>query len=57
MYEIGPIFQGTSDAYSFTNWERVAADLFQLNNSTCLLVVDYSRYPEVKFYYIKSCDL
>ena len=29
-------------------WERVAADLFQLNNSTYLLVVDYfSRYPEV----------
>jgi len=29
-------------------WERVAADLFQLNGSTYLLVVDYfSRYPEV----------
>ena len=29
-------------------WERAAADLFQLNGSTYLLVVDYfSRYPEV----------
>ena len=29
-------------------WERVAADLFQLNGSTYLLVVDFfSRYPEV----------
>jgi len=28
-------------------WERVGADLFQLNVSTYLLVVDYSRYPEV----------
>ena len=29
-------------------WERVAVDLFQLNGSTYLLVVDYfSRYPEV----------
>ena len=29
-------------------WERVAADLFQLNGSTYLLVVDYfSRYPQV----------
>ena len=29
-------------------WERVAADLFQFNGSTYLLVVDYfSRYPEV----------
>ena len=29
-------------------WERVAADLFQLNGSTYLLVVDYfSRYSEV----------
>ena len=29
-------------------WERVAADLFQLNGSTYLLVVHYfSRYPEV----------
>ncbi|XP_065902585.1 uncharacterized protein [Dysidea avara] len=29
-------------------WERVAADVLQLNSSTYLLVVDYfSRYPEV----------
>ena len=28
-------------------WERVAAGLLQLNGSTYLLVVDYSRYPEV----------
>ena len=29
-------------------WERVAADLFQFNGSTYLLVVDYfSRYPQV----------
>jgi len=29
-------------------WERIAADLFQLNSATYLLVVDYfSRYPEV----------
>ena len=29
-------------------WEKVASDLFHLNNSTYLIVVDYfSRYPEV----------
>ena len=29
-------------------WEKVASDLFTLNNSTYLIVVDYfSRYPEV----------
>ena len=42
--------QGTPTDYTLPNhpWERVAADLFQLNGSTYLLVVDYfSRYPEV----------
>ena len=29
-------------------WEKVASDLFHLNNSSYLIVVDYfSRYPEV----------
>lgn len=43
---VQPLMQSTLPGYP---WERVAADLFQLNDSKFLVVVDYySRYMEIQ---------